>query len=55
MDKETLLIKLSELDFMAVDLGLYLNTHPNCEEAIEEYNKIIRAADTVRGKYAFWT
>ena len=51
MDRETLLTKLMELDFMAVDLGLYLNTHPDNEEAIAEYNKIVKAADAVRGKY----
>ncbi len=51
MDNETLLLKLTELDFMAVDLGLYLNTHPDNAEAIAEYNKIVKAADSVRAKY----
>ena len=51
MDRETLLMKLMELDFMAVDLGLYLDTHPNNAESIAQYNKIVKAADAVRGKY----
>ena len=38
MVRETLLMKLMELDFMAVDLGLYLDTHPDNSEAIAEYN-----------------
>ena len=51
MDREELLKKLSELDFMAVDLALFLNTHPNHQEAIQTYNQIITAADAVRMKY----
>ena len=51
MDREELLKKLSELDFIAVDLGLYLNTHPNDSEAIQAYNQVITAADAVRMKY----
>ena len=51
MDREELLKKLSELDFIAVDLGLYLNTHPDHSEAIQVYNQVISAADAVRMKY----
>lgn len=51
MDREALLNRLTALDFMAVDLGLYLNTHPDDRNAIGEYNKIIEAADLVRVKY----
>ena len=51
MDNEMILTKLMELDFMAVDLGLFLDTHPENEEAIAEYNKIVKAADALRGKY----
>ena len=51
MDRDELLKKLSELDFIAVDLALYLNTHPENTEAIQAYNQVITAADTVRMKY----
>ena len=51
MGRDELLRNLSSLDFMAVDLALFLDTHPEATEAISEYNKIIRAADTVRAKY----
>lgn len=51
MERDALLKTLTELDFMATDLALFLNTHPTHEEAIMQYNKIIKAADTVRGKY----
>ena len=51
MNREELLSELMQLDFMAVDIALYLNTHPTDTEMIEQYNKIIRAADVVRSKY----
>ncbi len=51
MDRDSLLERLTVLDFMAVDLALFLNTHPNNKEAIAQYNKIIEAANTVRNKY----
>lgn len=51
MNRDELLNSLSSLDFMAVDLALYLNTHPNDAEAIAAYNKIITAADAVRTTY----
>lgn len=51
MNRDELLKSLTELDFMAVDLALYLNTHPTDATAIAEYNKVIQAADTVREKY----
>lgn len=51
MNREALLKNLMELDFIAVDLGLYLNTHPEDSEAIQAYNQVITAADAVRMKY----
>ncbi len=51
MDKYSLLKELTVLDFMALDLQLYLNTHPNDYEAICKYNSVIVGADTVRVEY----
>lgn len=51
MQKEMLLRQLMALDFMSVDLQLYLDTHPYDREAISEYNNIIKEADLVRMKY----
>ena len=51
MNQEDLLKSLMELDFIAVDLGLFLNTHPDDNDAIAAYNQVITAADTVRMKY----
>jgi len=50
-ERDELLNQLTALDFMAVDLHLFLNTHPNNEEVICKYNEIIKLADTVRCKY----
>jgi len=49
--KEDLLKKLSILDFIAVDLSLFLDTHPNDKEAIEKYNSIIEEADSLRYEF----
>ncbi len=51
MDRDTLLSKLTALDFMAVDLSLYLNTHPNEKKVVEKYNSIIKEADIIRAEY----
>lgn len=51
MTREELLKSLMELDFMAVDIGLFLNTHPNDSVMIQEYNKIITAAQILREKF----
>lgn len=51
MDRDELLKRLTELDFLAVDLALYLNTHPENIEAINKYNDIVATASVVREKY----
>lgn len=51
MDRDKILNELTALDFMAVDLALYLDTHPMHREAIMLYNQIIETADVVREKY----
>lgn len=48
MNDNNLLKNLTILDFVAVDLQLYLDTHPNDKETIEKYNSIIEAADSIR-------
>ncbi len=48
MNKFEILKQLTLLDFVAVDLQLYLDTHPNDEEIIVKYNEIIEAGDKLR-------
>jgi spore coat protein JB len=43
-----LLEKLTELDFMAVDLQLYLDTHPYDKKALEKYNETVKEANVAR-------
>lgn len=40
MEKRHLLKQIQELEFAALDLNLYLDTHPNCQDAIVDYNKV---------------
>ena len=51
MDREELLKKLTRLDFMAIDLALYLDTHSTDSEGISLYNKITASAEKLREIY----
>ncbi len=51
MTRDEMLEKLMELDFISLDLGLYLNTHPRNKEAIAAYNEAIVAANTLRQRF----
>lgn len=48
MNRDELLKRLTTLDFLAVDLQLFLNTHPDDKEAIAKYNSVIKEADSIR-------
>jgi len=48
---DALLAELTMLDFMLVDLALYLNIHQHEAAALEKYDNIARRADTVRSEY----
>ncbi|MDR1665091.1 MAG: spore coat protein CotJB [Clostridiales bacterium] len=51
MEKEALLKQMTILDFMSVDLHLYLNTHPDDAEALKMYNDVIESAAAARSRY----
>ncbi len=53
MDKNRneMLKQLSALDFMLVDLNLYLNTHPNDQQALARFNAILSQAQMLRRTY----
>ena len=38
-EQELLLRSLQQCDFMLYELQLYLDTHPNCKRAMEQYRK----------------
>jgi len=39
-DKNDLMKKIRQLDFAMIELGLYLDNHPDCSEALEIYDKV---------------
>ncbi len=51
MNRTELLKQLSALDFMAVDLHLYLDTHPCDREALMRYNNTVAQANMLRSMY----
>lgn len=48
MSKKELLKRLTILDFLSVDLQLYLNINPEDTDAIAKYNSVIKEADAIR-------
>ena len=51
VEREALLKQITILDFMAVDLQLYLNTHPQDTEALDMYNECTQNARTAKQRY----
>ena len=51
MERNRLLEELTILDFAAIDLALYLNTHPDDHQAITYYNDVTRKANDARAAY----
>ncbi|MCL2407693.1 MAG: spore coat protein CotJB [Defluviitaleaceae bacterium] len=50
-ERNDLLARLTTLDFVALDLALFLNINPGCAEALEKYNDTISEANEVRRLY----
>lgn len=46
-----MLNQLQQLDFALVDLNLYLNTHPNDIQALQQYNQLVQQRWTVAQEY----
>jgi spore coat protein JB len=51
MEQEVLLNHIAMLDFIAIDMQLFLDTHPEDTEALEMYNKVIANGDKCRCYY----
>lgn len=47
----SLLLKLSQVEFSALDMQLYLDTHPHDKKAIALYNAFTSEAKTLREEY----
>ena len=50
-NRMTLLNKISEQEFMMVDLGLFLNSHPECQDALAAYKKHKKTYDELIDMY----
>ncbi|AYD41180.1 spore coat protein CotJB [Clostridium fermenticellae] len=51
VNKKELLKQISAVDFVLVDLHLYLNTHPSDCDAISKYNSISVEANRLKQNY----
>ena len=49
--RQEMLKKVQEADFFALELQLYLNTHPNCERALSLYEETVKKAKLLRKEY----
>lgn len=50
-NRKELLKRLSIMDFMLLDLGLYLNNNPDCKHGLALHNQVSRDATTIRKQY----
>lgn len=51
MNRETMMQRVREASFALVDIGLYLDTHPDDEKAMDYYNKYQQINKEVRRAY----
>ncbi|GMQ58144.1 spore coat protein CotJB [Vallitalea sediminicola] len=51
MYDKKLMREIQQLGFAALDLNLYLDTHPDCKKAISDYNVIQRQYENKRRMY----
>jgi len=50
-EQAELLQRLAELEFAAIELNLFLDTHPESQEALRDYNRIVSELASVREAY----
>lgn len=50
-NRDMMLKELMAADFLLIDLGLYLNTHPYEQNAINLYNQNFKRAKVLRENY----
>lgn len=51
MSKEDLLRKIQELGFYAVELNLFLDTHPDNAQALQDYQYVLQTYDQLQQVY----
>lgn len=50
-ERRALLRRVQEADFAALDLHLYLNTHPNCARAMQLFREYVNKGKECRAEY----
>ncbi len=50
-NRSELLCELQKYDFTLYDLQLYLNSHPNCPDALKKYEKCKKMKEEVLSQY----
>ena len=50
-EKNELLRKIQQLNFAMIELGLYLNNQPGCEEALALYEKVCMMHADAKGRF----
>ena len=43
--------KIQEVDFAIIDLNLFLDTHPDCDEALELFTKLAATSKSLKNDY----
>ena len=49
--RRELLKKIQETDFYALELQLYLNTHPDCQRALKLYTETVEKSKALHEEY----
>ena len=50
-EEREMMLRVQEADFVVVELTLYTNTHPDDEEALEQWRESIKKAAIIRRQY----
>lgn len=50
-ERAKMLRKVQEADFMAYDLLLFLDTHPDCQTALTKYKEAVEKGRVLRREY----
>lgn len=51
MSHKDLMKRIKELEFTAVDLNLYLDNHPMCQQALSDYNMVTEELSRLKRMY----
>ncbi len=51
MTRNEMLMQIMQLDFYLIDLGLYLNTHPDDKDAVRMFNDYQKEVNALKERY----